>query len=548
LRLPSILGFLLAGVVIGPHGFGWLPDVEQIHRLAELGVLFLMFTIGLEFSFDKLRGMRQVAIVGGSLQILISISLGALFAWWRGWSAYSGFVLGSVVALSSTAIVLKFLLDRGELDTQYGRIAVAILLFQDLAVAPLMVLVTGLGGGGGSAAVAVAVSMLKVAALIAGVWAAGRWLLPPLFKQLVLTRNRELVFLASVAVCLGTAWIGGRLGLSLAIGSFLAGLMFANSEYAHQLMGDVVPFRDMFVSIFFVSIGLLVDLSFILTNGPAILSIVLLVLIVNAVVVTGLILAMHYPPRIALASGLILSQIGEFSFVLLEAARITGALADRPYQLLLSTAFITMFLTPLLFSLVPAILRFAESQPLLGQSLRGRDKEKRRSVLSGHTILCGYGPTGHDLAIAFQEERIPFILVEMHPARIEEARSKGMRALYGDAANAWVMKQAGIERARAVVVSFSDPMGMAQVTRVVERLNPDVQLVVRTRFEREVPHLYELGADVVVVEEWEASFDLHRMVLGFLGIPQDRITKHLRRVTARKELAIESAIFKQFNE
>ncbi|MCM8775076.1 MAG: cation:proton antiporter [Candidatus Omnitrophica bacterium] len=546
IRLSPILGFLLAGVVVGPHGFGIISDFEKTHLLADLGVILLMLTIGLEFSFERLKGVQHIAILGGTLQILLSILIGLGFGRVKGWSFYQGFVLGSVIAPSSTALVLKYFIDRGELDTRHSQIAVAILLFQDLAVVPLIILITGMGQPAESILQTLGIDFLKALSLVTGVILFSKFILPYVLHQIALSRNREIFLLTAIVICLGSAWSSGQMGLSLAIGAFLAGLMFANTDYGHQLSGEILPFRHVFVSIFFVSIGLLFNARFAWEHVALILMMVGLVLLANFVVMTLIFLVFRCALRIALATALILSQIGEFSFLLLEAARNSGGIDPFFYQLLLSTAFLTMLITPFLFSLVPPILRMSEHIPEFALYEKNRQHpEKTTPGPSGHIILCGFGPSGRDLAMTFREEKLPFVVIELNPTSIKEARAFGMDVIYGDAANEEVMKQAGIQFAQAVVVSFGDPIGMMQIIGIVERLNPNVLLVVRTRFEKDVPKLYEAGADRVVMEELEASFELNRIVLEHFGIPKENIERHCERIQIRKELFIETAILKR---
>ena len=545
-RLPTILGFLLTGVIIGPQGLGILSDNGHIRMLAELGVVLLMLTIGLEFSVERLRGMQNIAVIGGTLQILISIGVSMAFGWWRGWTFYEGFFLGSVIALSSTAIVLKYLMDRGEIDSPHGRIAISILIFQDLAVVPLMIFLSAFGQSMSSVGLALGLALLKTVLLLAGAFVFSRFLLPQLLYRVAAIRNREIFFLFSVVICLGMAWGSGALGLSMAIGALLAGFMFANTGFSHQLIGDIIPFRHLFVSIFFVSIGLLFDIHFFLNHVFLVLSVVSLVLFINFVIMTLLIMAFGFPPRVAVVTGIILSQIGEFSFLLIEMARGSGHITPELYQILLSTAFLTMLMTPLLFAAIPFVLKILSRFMIFGVPPKNWTKPDRTlSSLTGHVILCGFGPTGQDLAIAFQEEKVPFVIVEMNPVRMREAKKMHMKAIYGDAANQEVLKRVGISRARAVIVSFPDPLGITQIIRVVQGLNPDVTLAVRTRYEGQMPWLYELGADIVVTEEWEASHELNRLVLGQLDIPKERIEYHLSRIRSHKEIAVEEAIFRR---
>ena len=544
-KLPAILGFLLTGVIIGPHGIGLLSSDEHVRMLAEIGVVLLMLTIGLEFSVDRLRGMQNLAIVGGTLQIFISIVLSLAFAWWKHWTFYEGFFLGAVIALSSTAIVLKYLLDRGEIDTPHGRIAISILIFQDLAVVPLMIFLSAFGQSGGTVGFSLVIAFLKTVMLLAGAFVFSRFLLPGLLHRVAVIRNREILFLFSVVVCLGMDWVSGALGLSAAIGALLAGFMFANTNFSHQLIGDIIPFRHLFVSIFFVSIGLLFDAGFFFQHIVLVLSVVSLVLFINFVIMTFLIMAFGFPPRVAVITGIILSQIGEFSFVLIEMARGSGHISSVLYQVLLSTAFLTMLMTPLLFAAIPVVLRVLGRFVIFGVPPQSWAKEDRTlSSLTGHVILCGFGPTGRDLANAFLGEKIPFVILEMNPSKVRDAKKLHMKAIYGDAVNREVMKRAGIRRAKAVIVSFPDVLGMTQIIRMVQDLNPEVILAVRTRYETQMPQLYELGADIVVMEEWEASHELNRVVLEQFGIAPERIDQHLSRIRARKEVAVEEAIFK----
>lgn len=543
-KIPAILGFLLTGMIIGPHGFKILSDYAHIRILAEIGVVLLMLTIGLEFSFDRLRGMQNIAIIGGTFQILASVVVSLLFAWWMGWPFYEGFFLGSVIALSSTAIVLKYLIDRGELDTPHGRIAVAILIFQDLAVVPIMIFLKSFGDVTGSLLPTLSIAFLKTCVLLAGAFVFARFALPALLQRVMIIRNREVFFLFSIVVCLGMAWFSGALGLSAAIGALLAGFMFANTGFSHQLMGDIIPFRYLFVSIFFVSIGLLFDVQFFMENIFLVLSVLGLVLFINFVIMTLLILAFGFPPRVAVITGIILSQIGEFSFILIEMARQTGNIGPTLYQLLLSTSFLTLLITPLLFASIPWVLKICARFALFGAPPKSWAKISPSLMnLSGHVILCGFGPTGRDLVNAFQAEKIPFVIIEMNPIKVMEARKAKLKVIYGDAANREVMRRAGILKAKAVVVSFPDVLGIKQIIQVVQDLNQDVILAVRTRYEAQMPKLYDLGADVVVMEEWEASHELNRVVLEQLRVPAERIESHLARIRARKEIAVEEAIF-----
>lgn len=547
IKLPAILGFFLAGIVIGPRGLCLIEDTERVHDLAELGIIFLMLAIGIEFSFGLLRGVRKLAILGGSAQIIFSILIGLGVAQFRGWSLYQGFIFGSVIALSSTALVLKLLMDRGEVDTEHGKIAVAILIFQDLAFVPLLILAHTLGQEPEVLGPSLGKAAIQTVIFVGLFYLGSRFLLIRILDWIAQTRNREIFFLTAFAICLGAAWLSAFFGLSMAIGAFFAGLMLANTPYGSQIAGEINPFRHVFVSIFFVSIGLLFDPRFAVSHVGLVLMMVGLILTVNFFITTFVVTGFGYPPRVALAAGLMLAQIGEFSFLLLEAARQSGAVEPFFYQASLSAALLTIFATPFLFRLVTPLAVLCERVPILGAPPKEMQKllQGTEITIRDHIIVCGFGRVGRDLVSGFQKEKVPFIVVDLNSKHIEEARRSGMNAIYGDAGNEEVMRKAGIDRARAVAVSFGDAIGMHHIIHVVERLNPETFLIVRTRYERNVPRLYEIGADMVVMEELEASLDLNRHVLKHLEIPPDRIEQHLNTIRLRKELSIEETIFKR---
>jgi monovalent cation:H+ antiporter-2, CPA2 family len=547
LRLQAVLGFLAAGAVIGPHGFGIISDLHNVHDLAEVGMIFLMLTIGLEFSFERLKGLRRLAILGGSAQILLSIAVSIAFAKFMGWSLYQGFVLGCVIALSSTAVVFRNLLDRAELDTQHGRISVAILVFQDLAVGPLLIFITSFGQPAESVVQSIGLSLVKAAVLLGVLLATAKFVLPRLMRHIALSRSREIFLMATVLLCFGASWLSAQLGLSAALGAFFAGLMLANTDYHHEIAGEITPFRHIFVSIFFISIGVLFDAGFVATHLTTVLPMVGLVLFVNWIVITLVVLAFGYPPRVAVVAGVILSQIGEFSFLLLETAKKGGMIEDTFYQTILSAAVLTIFLTPFLFGLIPLLMRLSNRIPAFGMApIRvNRDPKKNTRVLKDHIILCGFGTAGQDLAAALLLENRPFVIIEMNPHNIARAREHDLRVIYGDAMNETVMKEAALDKAKAIVISFGDATSIAQIVKSVRRLAPDTMIVVRTRYERDVAWMYELGADVVVMEELEVSSELTRVILGHLGLEAELIKTHLDRIRARKEFLVEQSILKK---
>lgn len=547
LRLQAVLGFLLAGAVIGPHGLGILSDIDRIHGLADIGMILLMLSIGLEFSFRRLQGLEKLAIFGGSAQIGLSILLSILFARMIGWTVYQGFVLGSVIALSSTAVVFRTLMDRAELDSQHGRIAVAILVFQDLAVGPLLIFINSFGQPAESVVSEVLLSLGKAAILLGGLVAISRFLLPGIMRWIALSRSKEIFLLTTVLLCFGAASASAQLGLSAALGAFFAGIMLANTDYHHQIAGEITPFRHVFVSIFFISIGLLFDARFVAINAATVLPLVGLVLFVNCIVITGIVLAFGYPPRVAVVTGVILSQIGEFSFLLLETAKKGKMIDDVFYQTILSASVLTIFLTPFLFRMIPVLMRLTGKIPLFGLAPEAPNQAQRENTrrLRDHIVLCGYGTAGQDLAAALSLESVPFVVIEMNPQNISRARSHKVPVIYGDALNENVLTEVAVDKAKAVIISFGESSSLAQMVRSVRRMAPKTMIILRARYERDVAWMYELGADVVVMEELEVSAEMLRVILGHIGLEPHIVKTHLARIRARKEFLVEQSILKK---
>lgn len=545
LRLPAVLGFLIAGIVIGPQGLRLLTNLDDVSAMAEFGVVLLMLTIGLEFSLDRVHLLKKIAVWGGGLQIAISIIASLLFSWIFNYTLAQGLIMGFVIALSSTAVVLKHLIDRKEMDTTYGRICLAILVFQDLTVPMMMLVILSLGGSVGAFTLSLSWSVVKAGLFFGGVLAAAKYVIFPFLKASALTRNRETFFLVLMALCLLVCVISAELGLSMAIGAFLAGLILANTDFGYQLMGEIAPLRYLFVSLFFVSLGLFFDMAFALEHWLEISVMVALVLFVNVAIVSGVVVALGYSTRVAIASGMLLCQIGEFAFVLIQVARNRDLVTEDFYKLIMSVAFITLFLSPFLFSLVPKVLGLFERVRWLG--IHPDEWNKRAApdaTLHQHMVVCGYGIVGADLCAGFKQEQIPFIVVEMSPRLVQKARADKVRVIAGDASNLEILDRVNIEEARAAVLSFSDSAGITQTLGAMRRLNPDLYIAVRTRHQADIAKLYEMGADLVVLEEWEASIQLNRQLLEFVGVKPEKIREHLERLRTHQEILAEEIILR----
>ena len=527
LRLPSLVGLLFTGILAGPHGLGLVDAVHEVEVLAEIGVVLLLFTIGIEFSFQKLVEIRRAVLVGGSLQVGLTILAVFLLARWAGASPGEAVFYGFLVSLSSTAIVLGLIQQRGEVDSPHGRITLGMLLFQDVIVVPMLLvtpLLAGAGQGGGWKEVALFAG--RGLGIVVLVLASARWLMPWVLHQVARTRSKELFLLCVVAVCLTTAWLTASAGLSLALGAFLAGLIMAESDYSHEALGNILPFRDVFTCFFFVSIGMLLDTGFLVRNLVVILAGVALVLLLKAVLAAIAGLAVGRPLRTVLLAALAVGQVGEFSFILSRTGMTYGLLADH-YQFFLAVAVLGMAATPFVIAAAPRVasgvlrlplpawLRGAAGPPV-GEEGGGERRER-------HLIIIGFGLNGRNLAHAAAMSGIPYVIVEMSPDTVKRERQRGEPIFYGDAVHEGVLRHAGIEEATVVVVAINDPAATRRITENARRLNPRAHIIVRTRYLQEMAPLYELGANEVIPEEFETSVEIFSRVLAKYLVPRRQI-------------------------
>jgi CPA2 family monovalent cation:H+ antiporter-2 len=525
LRIPPVAALLLTGLLIGPSGFGWIADSKEVEIFAEIGVVLLLFVIGLELSLERLRELRRPFLLGGSVQATVTAALatGASLAF--GFPINRAVFFGFAIALSSTAIVLKLYGDRHETDTPHGRTALGILLFQDFLIVPMIVLVPVLAGEVGASPTDLVLRFGGSLAAIAAIVVVARRIAPSLFDRIARTRIRETFVLGSLGLCLALAWATHALGFSLALGAFVAGLLVSETEYSHQAIADVAPFRDLFASVFFISIGMLVDLRFAAAHLPAILGLAAAVVVVKSLVAGGAVAAVGMPARTRIMVGFSLAQVGEFSFVLMEVGRAHGLLATEAYQILLSSVVLTMLATPLLVHLGPAAAgvwnRFWGTPPV-------RDLEETAAAMKDHVIVIGFGAGGGLLARVLREARIPYLIVELNSETVKRGRRKGEPVFYGDATRRGVLEHAGIDRARLVVFAISDPDALRRAVRAARDLNPAVEIVVRTRRITEIEELQTLGADEVVAEEFETAIEIFTLVLHRYHVPRNVVRAQIR--------------------
>ncbi len=524
LKFPSIIGFLVAGMLAGPFALGFIRDTHHVEQMAEIGVVLLLFTIGIEFSLKELMRIKHLVLLGGGFQLVFTVLAVAALGILTGFPLPQSVFFGFLVALSSTAILMKLLIDAGEMDAPHGKTALGILIFQDLCIVPLM-LFTPLLAGGGSGLGEIAVIAVKAVAVVLIAHYGARFIVPWIFKQVVKTRSRELFVLTIIFIGLGTAWLTALAGLSLALGAFIAGLAISESEYSQQALGDILPFREAFMSLFFISVGMLLDPAVLLRYPLLILTLVVTIILIKTLVASGAGLALGLPMRIAVVAGLSLAQIGEFSFVLSQAGLKHGLLSPEAYQVFLAASVATMGLTPLCLKIADPVAVYMVG--ILPHSwTRGRGVlagSEKKVALSDHVIIVGYGVNGKNLARVLKSLKIPHVVVETNPFTVSAEKKRGERIVFGDASTPAVLEHARIGQARIVVIAISDAAASRRIAALARQLNPSIHVIVRTRYIMEVEPLFKLGVNEVIPEEFETSVEILSRVLKKFLVPQDVI-------------------------
>ncbi|MGJ3522923.1 cation:proton antiporter domain-containing protein [Nitratidesulfovibrio sp. D1] len=538
-KVPAIVGFLLTGVVAGPHGLGLVKAAHEVEIMAEVGVVLLLFTIGLELSLGELMRLRKPVFLGGLAQVALTILAFAGGAELLGLPHGTAAFIGFLAALSSTAIVLKLLQERAQMDSPHGRISLSILIFQDLVIVPMMLLVPFLAGKGGETGPSLLFTMAKGAGIILLVFLLSRKMVPALLYRIVRTRNREVFLVSTLGFCLAIALLTSSMGLSLSLGAFLAGLIMAESEYSHSALEGIMPFRDVFTSMFFISVGMLLDFNFVLDHLPLVIGVTLSVLAVKCLLGGGATLMLGYPLRPALMVGLALCQVGEFSFVLAKAG-VRFELFDRDqYQLFLAASIMTMALTPFLIAGAPrmadAAVRLLPAGARLARRMEDAAAEEAGGAhcavdLTNHLIIVGFGIGGRHLARAAKAAGIDYTVLEMNPDTVRTFAAKGEPIAYGDASHIAVLQSAGARAARVLAIVISDPAAVRSITDTARKLNPSLHIVVRTRFISEIAALRDLGANDVIPEEFETSVEIFTRVMSRYLVPRAEIERFVEEV------------------
>ena len=535
LRLPAIVGFLITGIIAGPNGLKLIANIHEVEVLAEIGVILLLFAIGIEFSLKNLLMIKRAVFLGGLLQVCMTIAAVFLLGRFRGYSPATSVFMGFLVALSSTAIVMKLFQERAEVDSPHGKVALAMLIFQDLAIVLMMLVTPMLSGQSGDIAGELLLMLLKSAAILALVFAGAQWIVPFTFYHIARTRSRELFMLSTVGLCLAVAGITYTAHLSLALGAFLAGLIISESEYSHQAMANILPFRDVFTSFFFVSVGMLLDISYVAGHPALVLVSTAGLLLLKTVITGGAALLLGYPLRVAVIAGISISQIGEFSFVLSKTGLEYNLMQPHTYQLFLSISVLTMLVTPFVMAAARPIADRILQLPLPRVLRPDRMEKAGRSDESdpspdNHMVIIGFGMTGQYLAKAARRGNIPYTIIEMNPETVKREQKKGEPILFGDAGSSLILASAGLETARVAVVAISDILATRTVTQAIREMRRDIYIIVRTRFYNEMNEIYAMGADLVVPEEFETSVEIFTRVLTKYLIPQEEIEKFTQEV------------------
>lgn len=535
LRQPVLLGYLVGGAIVGPSGLAVVKELIQVETLAQFGAAFLLFALGVEFSFAELNKVKRISLGGGSLQILLTIAITAIVSLAVGWvtSPTQGIFLGAVLSLSSTAVVLKCLMERNETETPHGRVLLGILIVQDIALGLMLAILPALNQPSEALGLAIGVAILKTALIAGGAIAAGIWVIPQLLRLLAKTESRELFLLNVVALCLGIALLTEYLGLSIEMGAFIAGLMISEVEYADQTLTYVEPIRDIFASLFFAAIGMLIDPGFIWNNLELILGLVALVFIGKFLIVTPLVRAFGYSLKTAIIAGLGLAQIGEFSFVLASKGQALGLVSRRVYLLLLGTTAVTLVFTPFVLRLTPRLFVWIETVPWLQRILEGSNQPIEIADViptQNHIVVCGYGRVGRNIVRMLRAHHQPVIVIEQSEQVIQTLRDEKIPYIYGNAASLRVMEAAGVAQARGMAIALPDPMSTRLCLKHGLELAPDLDAVVRANLDKDIDLLYQLGAREVVQPEFEAGLELSAHLLAGIGVPMPIIQREVQQI------------------
>ena len=528
LQLPAMLAYFLVGLALGPHTFGLLPDTNATREFAEFGIVFLMFSIGLEFSLPQLYAMRKKVLGLGGAQVLITLSAAMGIAKLAGLDWPAAFVIGSALTMSSTAIVSKILAERVDLNSRHGRLSIGVLLFQDIAVVPILVLIPALGVADANLSSVLGLALLKAAAMLLFLFTIGKWIINPWFNLVAGQRSRELFVMNVLMVTLLLAYATKLAGLSYALGAFIAGMLISETKFRYQVESDISPFRDILLGLFFISVGMLLNIGEIFHNIGLVLLILVGFVLFKAAVVALVVRFVKYETGVAIRTGLILAQAGEFSFVILALGVEQKLVSGPALQLILAAALLSMVVAPFLIQYNGRIARRLVRSYSRNSGQVVQDIDHVGKHFHNHVIICGYGRSGQYLGRFLKEENIPFVALDIDPSRVLEAATAGENVMFGDAARRVVLEAAGGARAKALVISYADNRAAMKILHIVQENYPQLPVIVRTVDDTNMEALRAAGATEVVPEILEGSLMLASHALMLLGVPLNRVVKRIR--------------------
>ena len=541
LHLSVVAAFLVAGAILGPTGAGLVADSGMVDALAEIGVALLLFTVGLEISLANLGKMRLRILQGGGVQLSATILLTVAVLFLARFPLAEATFIGFVLSLSSTAIVLKVYADRMEIDSGHGKISIGILLFQDMAVIPMMLLIPSFRQWETAQFSTVAFTLTKAGVGVGVILLASRFVIPLLLKEVIRLNSREILAMTVMCLILGTAWIARWWGLSLAMGAFLAGMVISESVYVHEIAAQIFPFRDVFNGVFFISVGMLLDLPFLVRHLPMILLVSVAVVLLKGFCAGAAIRTLNYPWRVSVIGAVGLAQIGEFSFLLMSEGFRDGLVGTDVYQYLLAVAILTMVATPFLIRAAPWAARSFVRHVVRGDEPEEPGEESPGAGrIDNHVIIAGYGMNGKNLARVLRSTHVPYVVVDLNDTMVREGREAGEPIFYGDANNPEILDRVGVGRARMLVLAISDPMATRRAVAVARRANPQLVILVRTRYVADVDDLIALGANAVIPEEFETSVEIFSRVLREYHVPDH--------VVSQQEALIRSGTYRILRE
>ncbi|WP_300437931.1 cation:proton antiporter [Christiangramia sp.] len=540
LKLPAILGFLLAGIIAGPHAFNLISSQHEVELLSEIGIIFLLFVIGIELSLKGLASIKKIIFVGGGLQVGGTIAITAAISYFIGLPLNTSIFLGFLFSLSSTAIVLKLLQEKGEISTPHGKIGLGILIFQDIVVVPMMLFTPLLAGETPNILSTIVIMVLKILLVLVIVYILARFVAPKIFGWVVKTKNQELFILTVVVFCFSVAWLTSTVGLSLALGAFFAGLIISESDYSHQATANVLPFREIFISFFFISVGTLLNLEFFFSNLLNILLLVIGVILLKMLVVGVTVLILKYPVRTIFLALFSLFQVGEFSLLLSGVGKENAIIPENIYQYFLAISIITMGVTPFLISAAPRMTYAILKAPIpaavrkrlenIKKSSSMEEEEFSEENLHDHLVVIGYGINGTNISKAARKAEIPYVILDANPETFEQAKKNNEPIIFGDATNPVILKHAHIQEARVIVIAISDPGATKKMLSSIRQFTQTATIIVRTKYVKEMEDVIRLGADEVVPEEFETSIEIFTRVLKKYLVPFDEIQEFINQI------------------